>query len=283
MSSPCVAGAVAGLLSVSPGLTNDVARIILETSADDILDPYGDGSNYPGFDIYSGYGRLNYNNMITTAPQVLAIINTPENNTVISGSVEINGTADGNQFVNYILEYGSGSEPSGWTEIYLSSTPVTDGLLGDWNTSGLSGEYSLRLKVGDYNQSIKTLYISDSPTALAGISSFTEGDTIIASAITPVNGYAFCPDFSHYLLRYSGSPTPTEWDTIALSTTPVINEDELGIWNTGILEEGQYDLQLIVFSHVGEEASITLSLTIESPFTVDNGWVASLSDTIAEL
>jgi hypothetical protein len=64
------------------------------------------------------------------------------------GLVEIHGTAAGDDFVSYRLEYGAGLNPGGW---YLLgedvSTPVTEGLLGEWDTSELDGVYTLRLMV----------------------------------------------------------------------------------------------------------------------------------------
>jgi hypothetical protein len=283
MSCPCVAGALAGLLSASPGLTRDKAQIILESSADDIIDPYGDGGDYPGYDIYSGHGRLNYYNMITNAPKIRAVIEVPGNNTVVSGMIDIYGYADGSEFSSYTLEYNSGSNPETWTEIYSSYSPVTDGLLAQWNTSGLTGQYSLRLNVGDYNQALKTVYISDELTTLAEITSHSDGDTIIASMTTPISGLAICPDFTHYLLQYGLGENPTDWDTAAVSNTPVINESILGLWHTGLIDEGLYTLQLNVYSDQGEEASSSLTVFIESPFSGEHGWRTSFSEESSNL
>ncbi len=64
------------------------------------------------------------------------------------GKLEILGSADGADFVSYRLEYGQGLFPTAWTQIGLdSSESVTDGFLGEWDTSGLDGLYSLRLMV----------------------------------------------------------------------------------------------------------------------------------------
>ena len=64
------------------------------------------------------------------------------------GLIEIRGTAAGDDFVSYRLEYGAGLNPDGW---YLLgedvSTPVIEDLLGEWDTSGLDGVYTLRLMV----------------------------------------------------------------------------------------------------------------------------------------
>ena len=69
--------------------------------------------------------------------------------------LEIRGSATGANFVWYRLEYGQGLYPSGWVQIGTDShTQVTDGLLGEWDTTGLNGLYSLRLMVVRSNQHI---------------------------------------------------------------------------------------------------------------------------------
>jgi membrane peptidoglycan carboxypeptidase len=62
--------------------------------------------------------------------------------------LEIRGSAEGANFVWYRLEYGQGLYPSGWVQIGTDShTQITNGLLGEWDTTGLNGLYSLRLMV----------------------------------------------------------------------------------------------------------------------------------------
>ena len=64
------------------------------------------------------------------------------------GLVEIRGTASGEDFVSYRLEYGAGLNPGSWYQLGEDiSAPVTEGLLGEWNTTGLDGVYTLRLMV----------------------------------------------------------------------------------------------------------------------------------------
>ncbi len=64
------------------------------------------------------------------------------------GVVEIHGTAAGADFVSYRLEYGAGLNPQTWTLIGGdAATPVTEGLLAAWDTTGLDGLFVLRLMV----------------------------------------------------------------------------------------------------------------------------------------
>jgi membrane peptidoglycan carboxypeptidase len=66
----------------------------------------------------------------------------------VKGTVEITGTAAGGDFASYRLEYGQGLNPQEWFQIGADvDAPVEDGLLAEWDTSGLSGLYALRLLV----------------------------------------------------------------------------------------------------------------------------------------
>lgn len=72
------------------------------------------------------------------------------------GKLEILGSAEGSDFVSYRLEYGQGLYPQAWIQIGAdSTTPVTEGLLGEWNTSGLDGLYALRLMVVHGDQQVE--------------------------------------------------------------------------------------------------------------------------------
>jgi tetratricopeptide (TPR) repeat protein len=75
----------------------------------------------------------------------------PADGARVFGSVEITGTATGDDFQFYRLEYAAAESPDDWR---LVSEPVyeavEDGLLATWPTEGLaSGEYRLRLTVAD--------------------------------------------------------------------------------------------------------------------------------------
>ncbi len=66
----------------------------------------------------------------------------------LRGKVQIVGTAAGEDFVSYRLEYGRGLNPEGWLQLGEDiTTPVREGLLGEWDTRGLDGLYVVRLLV----------------------------------------------------------------------------------------------------------------------------------------
>ncbi len=74
-------------------------------------------------------GRINLDSTLPVAK-----ILTPQPYATLANQVQITGTAAGTGFSSYILEYGLGENPSQWTQIATSSTPVTNGVLGTWTT-----------------------------------------------------------------------------------------------------------------------------------------------------
>ena len=84
----------------------------------------------------------------TTPPTVT--ITSPSADTSVRSEVVIKGTASDENFLEYKVEYGQGTEPSSWTEITSSTSQVTDDTLATWDTSSLNdGSYTLRLTAAD--------------------------------------------------------------------------------------------------------------------------------------
>jgi subtilisin family serine protease len=272
MACPHVVGAAAYLRSVSPGLTADKVQEIIETSADDIIDPFGLAWNLPGKDIYSGYGRLNLRNALEIAPKIRAKIVYPAPNDILSGDVLIHGLADGEDFSEYVVEYGEGSNPSSWMQICQSHSPVTGDALCMWTTSDLSGQYTIRLRVGDFNVSTVTIYTANK-TSVQIIS--PSEDDIIANHVIVV-GDAYAPDFSHLVLEYKmDTNIALEWREIAGMSVPIYGEEIAG-WFLDSLTQASYLLRLSVFSNSGLIASDIISVRVRSIFSTEHAWRASL-------
>ena len=73
----------------------------------------------------------------------------------------IAGTAAGDDFSYYRLEYGQGLNPQAWVQIGGNvSNPVNDGFLAEWNTQGLSGLYALRLVVVRGDQRLESAVVA---------------------------------------------------------------------------------------------------------------------------
>ncbi|MBS60558.1 MAG: hypothetical protein CL606_04535 [Anaerolineaceae bacterium] len=75
-----------------------------------------------------------------------AVIYSPLPGAVLSGDVEVQGTADITDFAFYTLEISTVGD--NWLTVYTQDTPVTSGVLGNWNASVYQqGEYAFRLVV----------------------------------------------------------------------------------------------------------------------------------------
>jgi len=267
MACPHVAGAAAYLRSVSPGLTPDEIENILETTADDI--------ETPGWDEKAGYGRINLYNALQQAPGRRALITSPQINQILFGTIDIIGIADGTEFSEYTLEYGLGDNPTDWIEIISSTTPVTDGLLGSLNSGTLEGKFTIRLRVGETNEYMISVYIAN--TVAAEIESPAADDSVINWAT--IVGSASCPEFNYYTLEYGAGLTPTSYNTILGSSIP-ISGDILGEWFTGTLTDGWYNLRLMVYSQSGFEAADSIPLYIHPYFHTppdSQGWKIDLN------
>ncbi len=82
-------------------------------------------------------------------PQVC--ITSPPPNAVVSGAVQIVGSASIGNFQYYKVEFGVGENPIGWSVVTaLHDSPVAGGLLDVWDTTFIEdGVYKVRLVVVD--------------------------------------------------------------------------------------------------------------------------------------
>jgi membrane carboxypeptidase/penicillin-binding protein len=84
-------------------------------------------------------------------------IQTPTSFSYIAGEVDIIGTATGENFLYYRLQYGQGLNPSGWILLGEDvSRPRVNEELARWNVAGLEGLYTLQLMVVKSDSQIST-------------------------------------------------------------------------------------------------------------------------------
>jgi membrane peptidoglycan carboxypeptidase len=83
-------------------------------------------------------------------------ITSPELFSEVDGQVQVKGTAAGEQFVSYRVLIGKGLNPQEWFQVTERSAPVTEGVLAEWNTTGLSGLYAVQLQVLRTDQRVDT-------------------------------------------------------------------------------------------------------------------------------
>jgi len=83
-----------------------------------------------------------------SAGPVVAVMS-PAQGAAVAGTIEILGTVWDEDLSGYTLERGAGTNPSAWDQIASSSLPVASGVIFRWDTAGLNGEYSFRLRATD--------------------------------------------------------------------------------------------------------------------------------------
>ncbi|NIP43969.1 MAG: S8 family serine peptidase, partial [candidate division Zixibacteria bacterium] len=275
MACPHAAAVAAYMMSTSPGLKPDAVQQIMQNTADDIVDPYGDGLNLPGWDQYSGHGRINLENALAAVPAIAARITSPLPNQILAGEISIMGSADGIDFTEYTLEYGSGSNPASWTTITTSTAPVSNSVLGTFNTAGLNGSFTIKVRVGDDNSDQVTINVANDN--LVYLSAPLDDDTVVSQA--NVYGSAICPDFLHYTLEYK-TISGSIWNEFELSTIPVM-DDLLGDWQAGALPGGSYYLRVNLYSNSGLEARDTVEVYLEHIITQEGNWKIDVGSKIA--
>ena len=83
-------------------------------------------------------------------------IDAPQLFATVSRQVELHGSAAGSDFSSYRVQVGKGLNPQEWTQIGEDvSSPVRDGVLAAWDTTGLSGLYAIELLVVRTDDSVQ--------------------------------------------------------------------------------------------------------------------------------
>ncbi|MFO0839892.1 MAG: proprotein convertase P-domain-containing protein [Phycisphaerae bacterium] len=176
---------------------------------------------------------------------------------IIGSANDPNGT-----YVGYSLEYAS--NPAGpWTLIASSFASVTNGVLGTWNTTGLSGYYFVRLTV------INSLNLSSQfvtvlrPDANFGsaVITYPANNAIVGGSVC-VKGTATDDCFDNYRVEYKAAGA-LSFTVLATSTSAVIN-DTLATLNSSLLPDGDYDIRLTGVTTCGLVASQQVRVTIDN-------------------
>lgn len=78
----------------------------------------------------------------------------------VKGTVKIKGTAAGSAFDHYRVQVGQGLDPQQWIAVGADSTsPVENGTLATWDTTGLDGLYAVELQVIHSDQTVDSTVI----------------------------------------------------------------------------------------------------------------------------
>lgn len=217
MATPYVAGLAGLLKSFHRSWINDAVsdRIIGSTDNIDAINP-----SYMG---QLGSGRINAYKALTLANlPPMAYLTSPETSTYynpFSGTVEIWGTAGGENFKNYSLDFSPAASPDAWYSLVASiETPVTNGILVKWNTPGVNdGNYTVRLTATSTLDETSTRYL---PILVENcpISEPDEG-MLIGDKVQQLKGTISANNFTNYTLEWASGidPSPGVWSASGIS------------------------------------------------------------------
>ena len=199
-----------------------------------------------------------------------AEITLPGDGAAIRDSVAIQGTASGDDFDHYMVEYGEGKNPSTWTLIYNSKVPVTQDTLATWDTTKISdGQYTIRLTVVDtYTYVVQvtvTVIVDNTPPVIRDVLPI-EGDfvpakpTISATLTDNLSGI----NENTILIKLNGNE---------VDASPSFDPDTGKMtWTAQTpLPDGDYDVTIDVKDKAGNEAvEAKTSFTISTKLAIRN-------------
>jgi membrane peptidoglycan carboxypeptidase len=128
----------------------------------------------------------NYDAIQAPVPSVDAHITSPGMFADVRGKLQITGTAAGANFGYYRVQVGQGINPQSWIQVGQDgSAAVNEGVLAEWDASGLSGLYAVRLLVVSKDQRVLTATIQvtvDNQPPEVQIVYPTQGQSLLAMA-----------------------------------------------------------------------------------------------------
>jgi YD repeat-containing protein len=146
-----------------------------------------------------------------------------------------------------------------------STTQVTSGTLGTWNTSVVVDDvYNLRLSVTDTAGLVSTSTVNgvivDNTSPSASIC--VDANPPVSGTVN-ITGTATDANFNSAKVEYGSGSVPTSWTQLASLTGPVSN-GTLATWNTTGILDGTYTLRLTVNDKAGNTNSSQINVQVEN-------------------
>lgn len=102
-----------------------------------------------------------YDTIQAPPPDPNVHLTTPAMFAELKGKIAISGSARGERFSYYRLQYGQGLNPQTWVQIGADGKiPVTEATLAEWDTGSLNGLYALQLLLVHTDNSIATATVA---------------------------------------------------------------------------------------------------------------------------
>ena len=191
----------------------------------------------------------------------------------ISGSVAVIGRANSPDFERYVVEWGSGTNPSAWVAFAASTQAVEDGVLARWNTTQLpDGAYTLRVRLEDSELGARRFAFpliianggeapDDGAAPVARITRPTMDQVV--SGNVPIDGFASSGRFEGLVIEVGAGSQPDNWSEEHSSATPAIS-GALTYWDTTSLSSGLYTIRLTVSDEQFGDAVATVRVRVDN-------------------
>ena len=262
MAAPHVSGVAALLHAKYPTFSPEQIRQALRVGADDIA--------APGFDVQSGYGRVNAATSLTiSAPLTVQLLAT---STTLTGAstLAIQGTASGPGFASWVLDYEVSGLTNAWQPIASGTTAVVEATIGSWNLTGLvDNTYLVRLRGvtasgSTFQDLMQVVVVNNSITSPLNPSA-TEPAWHDGTPITLV-GTVTPPALKSYAVAVTSSTTgPVASPNIVLAnggTQQVVN-GTLATWNPAGLPAGRYTVVLTTTLQNGLSSAVSTTILVD--------------------
>jgi membrane carboxypeptidase/penicillin-binding protein PbpC len=173
----------------------------------------------------------------------------------LKGVVTISGSAAGENFRAYRLQYGQGLNPSGWVLIAESDQPVQAGTLAVWDTSGLSGLYAVQLIVVGADARIETATTQvtvDNESPLIGLDFPVEGAELLLAEHPQI---IFQPRVTDNLFVASVE--------IWLNGRRLASFEAPPFTTTWTTRRGDHTLRIVARDRLGNQAALQVNFTVK--------------------
>ncbi|MEK6861630.1 MAG: S8 family serine peptidase [Nanoarchaeota archaeon] len=276
MATPHVSGIAALIKSRIPYFSNNEIKNILRTTTD-----IPASNQY-----YIGVGRVNAEKalMINTTP--IIDFNLSVDDLDAKGNVNIIGSVGGNNFNNYILEYGLGIYPASFNLISNGNLPIQNGLLGVFDSTIALDNSKVTFRLSAYNNQGS---ISRDMAVITSnnieIKYPLPNDIFRAGDVLQINGSANASNFTNYIIEWGQGQIPSIWSAQGIS---LINNGQqsvidsiLGYWDTSvIIQKDFYTIKVSAYGSSAypiqsEQVTVYLDPSLKQGFPVRVNYIPS--------
>ncbi|MDF1543983.1 MAG: S8 family peptidase [bacterium] len=261
MATPMVAGAAAVLLAFQPQLGLADLEEYLTLGAVDIVDPWGEGENYPGVDTITGHGYLNIDASLVLASGGGLKILEPFRKDRYTDDITVKVAPVAGYLGPWALYYSMGAGSEDWQLLVSGLSVPTDSILYLFNDTTVNGILNLKVQGGVFSSQTSVTYVRQQRVQLT---SPLQGEDIQYSV--RIGGSAFGPDFDSMTVDYrkeSGSVVRL------LSSTAEHFDSLLYNWTISGLDTGSFMITLTGY-FPGSDVSDSVGIHISSGFAI--GW-----------